>query len=353
MGRLSATDLHSVLDVAREFGAVRDLDMLHSSLLPQMRRLVAYDSASFNHVAPDAREAIVTIVDPVDSMWAGAEEVFGAYAHQNPLIAAAQVPGNYEVLKFSDLISRRQLHRLDIYDLVYARIGVEHQIAFTIPAPSANVIGCALNRRRPDFSERDREVLRAVRPFFVQAYERLALRARAQATIAALELAADSNADGVILLAADGRVEFATERAGRWLGDLAGRYAWMGLPEPLESWSAAQRDAAHAGRGLGGPLELRSSEGALTARFVADGVDGFDVILISGTRSRDYELRALGLTERETEVMGLLGNGLSNTQMAIELDISERTIAKHLQHIYDKLGVGSRTAAVARALDLG
>lgn len=350
MGRLSATDLHSVLDVAQEFGAVRDLDALHASLLPQIRRLVAYDSASFNHVAPDAREAIVTVVDPVDSMWDGAEEMFGAYAHQNPLIAAAQVPGNDKVLKFSDLISQRHLHGLDIYDLIYSEIGVEHQIAFTLPAPSARVIGCALNRRRRDFSERDREVLEAVRPFFVQAYEQLAARVRAQATIAGLELATESTADGVILLAGDGHIEFATERAGRWLGELGGRDPRTGLPEPLESWSAAQRYAARAGRGPGEPLELCSSQGALTAEFIADGVDGFDVILLEGTRPRDDRFRALGLTEREIDVLSLLGSGLSNAQMARELAISERTIAKHLQHIYDKLGVGSRTAAVARAL---
>src|ERR1017187_3670308 len=114
MEQLSATDLHSVLDVARELAAVRDVEALHASVLPQLRRLVAYDSASFNELAPDTGEAVVAVVDPVDSMFEGGEEIFGAYAHQNPLIAAARCPGDSDVLKFSDFISRRRLHSLDI-----------------------------------------------------------------------------------------------------------------------------------------------------------------------------------------------------------------------------------------------
>ena len=60
-------------------------------------------------------------------------------------------------------------------------------------------------------------------------------------------------------------------------------------------------------------------------------------------------MRALELTDREIEVLCLLAHGLSNGQIALELALSERTIAKHLEHIYGKLDVGNRTAAVARA----
>jgi DNA-binding NarL/FixJ family response regulator len=60
-------------------------------------------------------------------------------------------------------------------------------------------------------------------------------------------------------------------------------------------------------------------------------------------------MRALELTSREIEVLRLLAHGLSNGQIALELALSERTIAKHLEHIYGKLDVGNRTAAVARA----
>ena len=56
-----------------------------------------------------------------------------------------------------------------------------------------------------------------------------------------------------------------------------------------------------------------------------------------------------GLTSRELEVLGLVSQGLSNHQIARELGLSVRTIEAHLTHIYNKLGVGSRTEAAVLA----
>ncbi|HEV2237354.1 MAG TPA: HD domain-containing phosphohydrolase [Ktedonobacterales bacterium] len=57
-----------------------------------------------------------------------------------------------------------------------------------------------------------------------------------------------------------------------------------------------------------------------------------------------------GLTEREGEVLRLLAHGLSNPQIAGMLVISRKTVEHHLDHIYGKIGVTCRTAAVAYAL---
>ena len=56
------------------------------------------------------------------------------------------------------------------------------------------------------------------------------------------------------------------------------------------------------------------------------------------------------LTERETEVLGLLSKGLANKQIAMELGISEHTVKFHVSSIYQKLGVSSRTEAVRAGL---
>ena len=55
------------------------------------------------------------------------------------------------------------------------------------------------------------------------------------------------------------------------------------------------------------------------------------------------------LTARETEVLRWVAAGKSNAQIGAILRISARTVQKHLQNIYDKLGVENRTAAVNRA----
>jgi len=59
------------------------------------------------------------------------------------------------------------------------------------------------------------------------------------------------------------------------------------------------------------------------------------------------------LTEREVEVLQLAGKGITNRQIADQLSISHRTVQAHLSHIFDKLGVGSRTEAVVYALRQG
>ncbi|WP_328649181.1 response regulator transcription factor [Amycolatopsis sp. NBC_00348] len=59
------------------------------------------------------------------------------------------------------------------------------------------------------------------------------------------------------------------------------------------------------------------------------------------------------LTRRETEVLALVADGLSNQAVAARLHLTEGTIKSHLARIYTKLAVDSRTAAVATAVALG
>jgi DNA-binding NarL/FixJ family response regulator len=59
------------------------------------------------------------------------------------------------------------------------------------------------------------------------------------------------------------------------------------------------------------------------------------------------------LSPRELEILELLAEGLPNRQISRRLFISEATVKTHLVHIYGKLGVDSRTAAVAAAMQTG
>ncbi|MFI0353517.1 response regulator [Actinomadura sp. 9N407] len=59
------------------------------------------------------------------------------------------------------------------------------------------------------------------------------------------------------------------------------------------------------------------------------------------------------LTRRETEILQLVADGLSNAQISKRLFLSQATVKSHLAHIYSKLGVDSRTSAVAAATAQG
>ncbi len=149
------------------------------------------------------------------------------------------------------------------------------------------------------------------------------------------------------MLDAHGNVQLASDRAGAWCRDLAPIDARGRLPEPLRSWCAEQR--RRPGAAPGQTLELRTPHGVLTARFLRAAAERLDVVLL--TRRTAWEpavSHRLGLTARESDVLRLVARGLSNLQVAHELHVSERTVAKHLERVYAKLGVASRTAAVAR-----
>ncbi|MEX1078136.1 MAG: response regulator transcription factor [Homoserinimonas sp.] len=59
------------------------------------------------------------------------------------------------------------------------------------------------------------------------------------------------------------------------------------------------------------------------------------------------------LSPRETEVLALVAQGLSNPAIATRLFVGEATVKTHLLHVFEKLGVSDRTRAVTRAMELG
>lgn len=59
------------------------------------------------------------------------------------------------------------------------------------------------------------------------------------------------------------------------------------------------------------------------------------------------------LTARETEILALLVEGLTNKEIALRLVLSPRTIETHVVRVLGKLGVGSRSRAIAKAVRTG
>ena len=72
-----------------------------------------------------------------------------------------------------------------------------------------------------------------------------------------------------------------------------------------------------------------------------------------GQETRSRQVGDPGLTERELEVLKLVGQGASNRDIAASLFISEKTAKNHLTHIFEKLGVSDRTQAALYAVRAG
>lgn len=75
--------------------------------------------------------------------------------------------------------------------------------------------------------------------------------------------------------------------------------------------------------------------------------------LAGSWRSEGHPRRQVSLTPRETEVLTLIAEGMTNQQVGTELGLSARTIKTHVQNLLTKLNAPDRTGAVARAFRIG
>ena len=103
-------------------------------------------------------------------------------------------------------------------------------------------------------------------------------------------------------------------------------------------------------------LENSDAEQAMRNEVRAGRLDGDAVQAVlqaAGHRSRRRPGLPSGLTAREAEVLVRLGQGQSNLEIAAELHVSRKTVSSHLEHIYTKLGVRTRTEAALFAMRHG
>ena len=244
--------LETLRRAAQLIDSLADVDLPSESselVLPGLTDLVGCDVITYNEIGVAPGQVSYYADYPSGCLDPASLAVFEAHLHEHPLLVHYRATGDGEPAKISDLLSRRQFHRLGIYSEFFRHVPVEDQIAFTLPSTGDDqIVAIALNRSREDFTDADREVLIAI--------------------------------------------------AG-----------------PLSNalWRARRRNRAHEAMTTaspGGPVGL------------AD------------------------LTDRELQVLRLAAEGRTNQAIARAIDVSPRTIAKHLEHIYRKLGVANRAAAV-------
>lgn len=152
----------------------------------------------------------------------------------------------------------------------------------------------ALDDRRAQFGDRERGLLELVRDPISRIHATVLDREWTRRLLSELGDALDVCDRAVVILDGEGRIEFASPAAR----ELAGRYR---AAEELVTVLLEERPAP-------GPA----------------------------------------LTERELQVVELVRAGLMNAQIGERLTISTRTVERHLRNVYDKLGVRTRTAAVAK-----
>jgi DNA-binding CsgD family transcriptional regulator len=230
----------------------------------------------------------------------------------------------------SDLAARSAVSSVasDRWQAEFERWDLRDRMWIQIEGPAwAGIVFDACDR---SFGDRDRELARMLQPHLGEIWRNASVRRRLGAALSALE---HEQSTGVVLLDGAGRVEYASGSAQRILTDH--------FDMPLR----ALPDGIADRRGdVDGRLLLAAGDPTIVVEASEDG----SALLLS-----ERPAGVAALTARERDVMRCVEDGLSNTEIARKLWIQPTTVRKHLEHVFDKLGVRSRTAALSKLHGIG
>lgn len=158
--------------------------------------------------------------------------------------------------------------------------------------------------------------------------------------------AADAAGDAIIALGHDHTVLWATPLARRWLDPVLEPGGQ--LPAPVRRWIDAAATHAEPTVSL-----IAGGERLVFSRLQSECAETCLLLIRRNTPVPEPAAlsRALNLTAREGEVLYWVALGKTTPDIAMILESSPRTVNKHLEHIYMKLGVETRTAAAMLALN--
>ncbi len=354
---LSAKDISSLLAFVRDLYAIRDLPSFRSQVVSRISRLVHSEVTSYNEVNWERQQNASMSDHPGALDFPDSHRIFDQHMREHALIGHYARTGHLQALKMSDFLTRSQFHRSGLYTDFYRRVGIEHQMAFVVPAPTPLVIGFALNRSRPDFSERDRLLLNLVRPHLVQAYR------NAEAVSLLLNQgqpasAAEESERAAILVGARRRICLMTDSASRFLAKYFSdsSRARPRLPDILDTWVKQQEEASWFGTSphfARTPLVVDQEKSRLFARLLSGKEYSLLILEEQSTTLEPRISQSFGLTAREAEVLRWVARGKTNAEIADILAMSPRTVQKHLERVFQKLGVETRTAAAVCILQTG
>jgi DNA-binding NarL/FixJ family response regulator len=330
---LTRADLRSALALVQRLADAGDPDEFAAETMRGLAELVPCDYASYVETNPAAGRALA-MTSPREAMFSDAPEALARNLDEHPLIRFYAETGELRSLKMSDFLTQRQFRRLRLYDEVFAPADTNYLLTAALPVPRELVVGFSLHRSRRDFSERDRALVDLLQPHLARAYELALLRS----VVGSVDEAVARGDPSVVVLALDGSVLWATRDAQRRLL-LFGPLGPDGLPAAVSQWLASGAERSLVGSFGRRRVRIDSLGGRPAALHVVER---------AVTPSIESLLR-MGLSRREAQVLALVVEGCGNAEIARHLSVSPGTVKRHLENIYEKLGVHTRTAAAAAA----
>lgn len=350
MQRLASDDLERVRRFLEETAQVCDLASFSAVVLPAVQRFVPSAIACYAQVDPVQGMLVTQDTWPAGAFSREQRAAFERHMLEHPIFQEWTQTGVSAALRTSELLPKREWHRRDLYQTVYKELGCDDSLPIGLPAPEG-LIACICLERDTEFTARTVQLMELIRPHVIQLY-------RTAEMVSLLGQATQPGGTHSMMLDRAGRPLLATPAA--W--DLIAAYVpgrtvqASAFPRVIHDWLHTQLARFSREQELpppAAPLIITNAQGdRLRLRLLYGGQTGEQALLVleeqpvapPATIAAD-----LGLSPREQEILWLLRDGRTSAEIAECLTLSRRTVEKHLENIYGKLGVENRTAAVTVA----
>ena len=344
MTRLLPNEYDLLLNCVVELHSFRSRSALCGWLLDQaLPSLIPSDWLSYNEVDLLNPDKTLSILKPESKIFFDQFfQRFKELAYQHPLIVHQMQSANFPVHKISDFLTQEAFHQLELYQDVYRHMDVEYQIAVTVRLSPSHVVAFALSRKEKDYDERDRAVLEMLRPHLVVAFNNLDLIQNHKTIQNGAELALNELSSATLIVDAQGGIPYHTGPAMQWLGMTSPEQ----LPGAISDW--LNRGSTNGARET---LRWTSATGEIQIRVLPTSSPDRRLLVLSRENAQPSADTSLsGLSRRQQEVAHWIREGKTNQEIAAILGISPRTVQKHVEHIFEKLGVETRVAIATRML---
>ncbi len=344
--------------------AIHNLDTFGVDALSILNQLVPGEIPTFHFTHVRERQILSTFLPDCPGFTPEMERVIHQHFGEHPLVHRMPQVLN-GVYKISDFISQKKLHRFEgLYQQFLRPLEVEDRMCVFLPTNSGGwcklgqadetLVGFSLHRTQRNFTERDRLILNLLRPHLFQAYCNAQHYQQLQQELSQLQQSL--NHLDLVILDAQGQVQSISPQATKWLETYFSTPACtLKLPDHLWSWIQYQITGFTKKSDLPNaclPLRIQQAGKELVIRLVVEQFgERYLLLLEEQTLSPMNSLALLGLSQRETEVLACVMQGKDNKAIATHLNINVSTVRKHLESIYCKFGVHSRTEAIAQALE--
>jgi DNA-binding CsgD family transcriptional regulator len=326
--------------------------------LDQLAEFVGSDLTTLS-VCDLERQTRLVFGRPGETLSDDDRAAFDRHFREHPLVRYHSTHPAGPTQRVTDCMSLQNFRDSPVFADYYRRIGIGHVMALPLRIDNAMVVSMVFNRSGSGFSAADRARVDLLRLPLAALYRSILASEEARLGQASLQRLAARAGWYTAKVRGEGRLWDVSAEAIRVLGYFFGDAPLSGsVPPPAALRTWLHRRSANWGLdwlrpGAAAPYAIERGGWRLTVHFVADPLAsdrGELLMLRERVAITAPELAALPLTRREREVLAVLSAGKTNDEIGAVLEISPRTVQKHLEHIFDKLGVETRMAAALCAL---